>query len=93
VLELAVAPGHAGFHFGIGAREHDAGDPKPKLGGDAVEHVRPVILDPVVQKRRDRFVLTPAVFEDKRRHGLKVGEIRDLRATPALAGMEEFRVH
>ena len=64
-----------------------------ELVGDPIEDLGAVILDRIVQQRRDRLVLAAAVLEDQRRDGLQVREVRDGRAAPALACVQELRLH
>ena len=75
----------------VGARGDDARDLAPETLADVA--TRDVgVFDDVVQQRRDRLTLAPAVLEHERRHCEEVRDVGDVAALPGLAAMVLGRV-
>lgn len=85
---LALAPRRLGQRVGIGAAEDDIGDPVAEPLADYRLEMGTLILDRVMQHRRNRLVLVAPVFQNQARHPEKVADVGGVGTLSPLLRMD-----
>jgi hypothetical protein len=77
VVEFALLPRRLGLGIGVGAAFDDAGDAITETLADLGEHrVTAAVFDDVVEESGNGLVFIAPGFEDERRHGHEMGNVR-----------------